>query len=369
MDKTNRPHSNSFQLVFNQLPNLVCLLDEDLNFHEVNEHFLNLYRTTNEKIIGTHFSEIFDTYSFINFIGLFIKSTELEGSIVQTVLFDRQQKQYKFVLKKISSNEEKLIMIFGEDQTKLFEKNQELIAYKAKTVNISKMAVLGEMSSGVSQEIINPITLILNHSTQIQRALASAEFSKEEITSKLLKIHKNAKRIHRITKSIEIFSLDKNLDPIRSTLVADIINNSLELCHEKLKASEINLIIENVDPNLKLECKVNQMAQIILNLVNNSKDALGETDQKERWIKVSASDAGEFVKFKIQDSGNGIPKEVQEKLFSNFFTTKSDNKGTGLGLSVSKEIIESHYGKFYLDNDELNTCFVFEIPKGLSSVI
>jgi signal transduction histidine kinase len=70
----------------------------------------------------------------------------------------------------------------------------------------------------------------------------------------------------------------------------------------------------------------------------------------------------ERFRIKFTDSGPGIPPEIVDKLMQPFFTTKGPGKGTGLGLSISKGIIESHDGKFYVDQNSPNTCFVIELP-------
>ncbi|MGZ3806787.1 MAG: sensor histidine kinase, partial [Bacteriovorax sp.] len=64
---------------------------------------------------------------------------------------------------------------------------------------------------------------------------------------------------------------------------------------------------------------------------------------------------------RVIDSGKGVPLEIQDKLFSPFFTTKPVGDGTGLGLSICKKIIENHKGKIYIDNKCPNTCFVVSI--------
>ena len=64
----------------------------------------------------------------------------------------------------------------------------------------------------------------------------------------------------------------------------------------------------------------------------------------------------------MSDAGDGIPTEVQNDLFTPFFTTKEIGKGTGLGLSIIKGIVDAHKGEIYVDNDAANTTFVVKIP-------
>jgi signal transduction histidine kinase len=100
---------------------------------------------------------------------------------------------------------------------------------------------------------------------------------------------------------------------------------------------------------------------VILNLLNNSVDAISEL--KEKWIEIVVAETASCIEVKITDSGRGIPKEIQNKIFNPFFTTKVVGKGTGLGLSISKGIIEAHGGHFQINNECPNTQFVIQLPK------
>lgn len=111
---------------------------------------------------------------------------------------------------------------------------------------------------------------------------------------------------------------------------------------------------------LKIEGRPAQLSQVILNLISNAVDAI--MHQPEKWVELKITLQNEMIIFSVTDSGNGIPKEVAEKIMQPFFTTKEIGKGTGLGLSISKGIVEDHQGKFYYDENCKNTRFCVEIP-------
>ncbi len=96
-----------------------------------------------------------------------------------------------------------------------------------------------------------------------------------------------------------------------------------------------------------------QIKQVLVNVVKNACDAMSDTVKKELIVNLN-SDVHNF-KIEITDTGNGIPKDNQSKVFTPFFTTKSMGKGTGLGLAISYGIIKMHKG---------NITFVSEIGKG-----
>ena len=96
-----------------------------------------------------------------------------------------------------------------------------------------------------------------------------------------------------------------------------------------------------------------QIKQVLVNVVKNACDAMSDTVKKELIVNLNSD--GHNFKIEITDTGNGIPKDNQSKVFTPFFTTKSMGKGTGLGLAISYGIIKMHKG---------NITFVSEIGKG-----
>ena len=107
-------------------------------------------------------------------------------------------------------------------------------------------------------------------------------------------------------------------------------------------------------------CRHVQISQVFLNLFSNSYDAVEHLS--ERWIQIDCAKNENFLILRIIDSGSGIPNEIQEKIFQPFYTTKEIGRGTGLGLSISNTIINNHKGKFTIDNNFPNTCFIVSLP-------
>ena len=116
-----------------------------------------------------------------------------------------------------------------------------------------------------------------------------------------------------------------------------------------------------IDEEIEIECRLIQIEQVLLNLLNNSFDAIA--DLEEKWIRVDVEAEDHFVNIKVVDSGKGIPAEASEKIMMPFFTTKEVGKGTGLGLSISSGILKSHGGELSLDRNAANTTFVIRVPR------
>ena len=142
-----------------------------------------------------------------------------------------------------------------------------------------------------------------------------------------------------------------------------IIEDTLELCQEKIKMQSIQMRI-GTRVETTFEGRPAQISQVLMNLISNAIDALSEKTfaESERWIEISCSRTPTGIKVSVTDAGKGTPDEVVKRLMEPFFTTKEVGRGTGLGLSISRGIIESHHGKFYYDRNCPNTRFSFELP-------
>jgi signal transduction histidine kinase len=101
-----------------------------------------------------------------------------------------------------------------------------------------------------------------------------------------------------------------------------------------------------------------RLAEVFTNLIDNALEAV-PADGKVR-VRVE-SNGGEHVRVVVENSGAGIPAEIQERIFHPFFTTKP--RGTGLGLPIARQIIEAHHGRLHVESDGVSeTVFVVELP-------
>jgi signal transduction histidine kinase len=225
----------------------------------------------------------------------------------------------------------------------------------------ARLVALGEMATSIAHEINNPITSVLLVAGQIKKVAESAHPDPKMILQYAQKIEKAVGAITRIVNGVRLVSRNAQSDPFAKCSLKDILESTTELCEGKLRAFDIPLKIHVEPADLILNCRATQISQVILNLVSNSCDAIEKLSEK--WISIEAIDTGIEVQITITDSGLGIPKEIADKLFQPFFTTKSTHKGTGIGLSLSKRAIEDHQGRIFVKPDVKNTSFVISLPK------
>lgn len=228
----------------------------------------------------------------------------------------------------------------------------------------TKMATLGEMAAGIAHEINNPLAIIKTAAQQINTIINRNELEKEKLIDNFEKINKTIDRISKIIKGLKFFSSPATLDNEFALVpIQGIIEDTISLCEERFKVNNIDLIFKSKIEfkSLDIQCRAVEISQVLLNLLNNSFDAIEHLEIK--WVEISIQDFENEVLITVQDSGSGISPALAKKLLQPFYTTKLAGKGTGLGLSISANIIDSHRGKFWIDTNSSNTKFCFRIPK------
>jgi PAS domain S-box-containing protein len=284
-----------------------------------------------------------------------------------------QGKQTKYIhtvgqaVKKTGSNTSHFIGI-SQDVTNEFTLVEDLFNEREFSKRTSKLATLGEISSGISHEINNPLTIIR---VSAERALttlnrdetaAKSPFG-EKLTGYLDKILSTSDRISKIINGLKSLARPED-DNCVETNPLQIINDALDICDGRLKSNGVSISV-NIPPDApKIFCRSVQICQVLLNLIINAHDAI--LQRNPRWIRIDVelSETQKKMRFCVVDCGDGIKKEIASKLMEPFFTTKEVGKGTGLGLSISKKIIETHHGRLFIDFEHPNTKFVVELPLG-----
>lgn len=255
-----------------------------------------------------------------------------------------------------------LIVMLSSYGTRVAKADEIIKEQQAQMANNARMSAIGEMAGGISHEINNPLGFILGYTEQIEIAVQKENVDTEKILKKTQIIKTTCERIAKIIKGLKSMARDGAKDVATPTSVKKILEDVLIVCENTMKRHQIDISIE-VTEGLEIICRDVQIGQVILNLINNSKDAIEKLPEK--WIRIVATEGEDFARIAITDSGPGIPKEIQEKMLQPFFTTKPAGEGTGLGLSISIAIAKAHRGKLYLDKDAMNTRFVLEIPKAV----
>ena len=291
-----------------------------------------------------------DTNSYAQlamFLLLFIIFYFLYRTINQKEILDIQVKKQTEALAK---SEQSLKLLNENLEQRIKEevkKNQEKDTLLFQQ---SKMASMGEMIGNIAHQWRQPIAIISMWANNI-----IADIDMEEVENESLKKyanHINEQTVH-LSKTIDDFrnffapNKEKKLFSLKSS-----IDKTLELLSASFKVHNIE-VIQNIE-DIEIITLQNELTQAILNIIKNSKDIItvfNENGRKLIFINVYKKDKN--VVIEIIDNGGGIPKNIMQKIFDPYFTTKHKSQGTGIGLYMTQSIITKHLnGTIDVQNSE-----------------
>ncbi len=212
----------------------------------------------------------------------------------------------------------------------------------------AKLASIGELSTGLAHEINNPLAIISAEQTNI--ADLAGELNGAEGTREVLEsVDRSRIQIQRcasITKKMLQFGRDRQAT-LEPTDVAPRLSEIADLLRRRaaVRNIEIDLKLQKDLPHVLIDPV--ELEQVIVNLLNNSMDALPGGGV----IEISARSEGERLHIEVRDNGSGIDPQDIDRVFEPFFTTKPPGKGTGLGLSVCYGVVRSWGGAISVESE------------------
>jgi signal transduction histidine kinase len=217
----------------------------------------------------------------------------------------------------------------------------ELKALHTQLVWSEKLAALGQLLAGVAHELNNPLTVIMGYSELISEAIAGPQ-----TRDQLAKLVGEARRMKRITDNLLRFSRHSTRDT-QAVQLSPVLQEVLALREYYTRRHSVRVVLD-IAPDLPpLAVNEDEIKQILLNLFNNSSDAL-EGVPGSRQISIRAYSSGSRAVIEVEDSGPGFSN--LNRALDPFYTTKPVGKGTGLGLSVCYGIVKERGGDLRIEN-------------------
>jgi signal transduction histidine kinase len=269
-------------------------------------------------------------------------------------------------------------------QAKEIEKAyEELKATQAQLIQSEKMASLGELTAGIAHEIQNPLNFVNNfaeiNTELIEELIEEIKADNKEESMAIAtdlkmneeKIMIHGKRADGIVRGMLMHSRGTG-EKVPTDLNA-LADEYFRLAYHGLRAKDksFNANMESeFDPKIKdVEVIPQDMGRVVLNLITNAFYAVNERKSMENGtyeplVKLTTEMANGAIVIKVKDNGGGMPKEVLDKIFQPFFTTKPTGKGTGLGLSMSYDIVTNgHGGQLLVESKEgEGSEFIIRLP-------
>jgi len=251
------------------------------------------------------------------------------------------------------------------DLTKRKEVERQLQQRTAELARFARVSTVGEMASGLAHQLNQPLVAISLQSEVCAKLLERMEKGRglDELRDAFQEITNQAQRAGRAIGFVRGFVCDQ--PPHRSTHdVHEVILGVIQVLDGEARQADTRIRYQpTTDLPYVLIDRV-QVEQVILNLLRNAIEAMGETEPSDRFVVIATKAASDqSIQISVSDRGKGIAEPDLDKVFESFFTTKPG--GMGLGLSICRGIVEAHEGRLWVTrNSDRGMTFRFTIARG-----
>jgi len=213
---------------------------------------------------------------------------------------------------------------------------RELVESERRRERAERLALVGQLASGVAHEINNPLSYVKANLAWL-RAEAASDEAREAVEEGL----GGVRRIAQIVADLRAFARAAP-DEVEEFPLVEALEEAQRIVAARLAGVRVVRELE-AGPH-RIRAVRRWLVQALVNLLANAADALEQAEPSRRWVRVELRRSGEELLLAVADGGPGIPDAVASRLFEPFFTTKGE-KGTGLGLALTREQVERSGGR------------------------
>lgn len=227
----------------------------------------------------------------------------------------------------------------------------------------AKMAEIGSMLESIAHQWRQPLNIL---GLSMTRLSLSCSLGGSKEASNVIDIAEA--QIEYMSQTIDdfrnFFKQDRSQIPVN---INDLVNDVQALLGPLLVRKKISVKRE-IDPSMNVLVYPNELKQVLINLINNAREAIEHHRGAERWILIRSQSDERYCTISVEDSGGGIPMTIIDKIFDPYFTTKFESQGTGIGLYMAKTIIEKHFlGKLSVYNTPKGACFDIRLNRAVQA--
>jgi signal transduction histidine kinase len=348
MNSKNNPFTNINEIIDNTIEGILIIKDGFINhankslmdilcYEDENELIGNLaigilIPTSKEKFIEYN-SKIFQEISLLN----------KNGDIIPAII--------KIKDININNNPYKMVSILDLSELK---KNEKILLEQ------SKLAAMGEMVSVIAHQWRQPLSAIGSIITRLKLKYNLKDIDLNTYDEKLTQINNYIQYMSNTIDHFRDFLIkDSKKDLIK---LEQIVNDTYSLIQNSFDLIGIKVIINPSESLENIYLYKNDLIQVILNILNNAKDALVLNNISNPQITIKFSQIDAFQIIEIEDNAGGIDLNIIEKIFNPYFSSKEKKNGTGLGLYICKIIVEKHLnGEISVKNTKNGALFSIKI--------
>ena len=251
-------------------------------------------------------------------------------------------------------------LVAGELVTQQRRTETQLRLHQESLSRVARLGSMGELAVAVAHELNQPLMAARTYTRLVEDEICSEHADPATVAETAKKAVSQVERAAEVVRSLRaLVRLDhSNRAPCS---VDRIIDETLALCRpelDRIHASARTAVASDLPP---IMVDILQIEQVLLNLLHNSIEAIGEAENRPGSILIEAAAAGaDFVEISVSDNGPGFPADLLENPFLPFSSTKAE--GLGFGLSLCKSIVEAHGGRLWLDRNTQGAAVHFTLP-------
>jgi PAS domain S-box-containing protein len=360
-----RASEERFAKAFRASPDAISIIRRsDARLIEVNERWVAMFGYPREEAVGQTLTALGIAPRDPHRDGLGMLSTP-QGSVrdAEVELRNRRgEALYALVTSEtVEVAGEQCLITMIRDVTERRRAEHEVVEQRRQLAHLGRVALLGELSGALAHELNQPLAAILANARAGQRMLFRDELDRVELSRILEDIAADDRRAGSVIHRVRAMLRQGETEPQR-VVANDLIEEVLDLAHSDLIQRSV-MVTTRLDPSLPAVAADRvQLQQVLLNLIVNACDAMGENPQTDRHIWIATANEGAAIRVSVSDCGSGINRHPVDSVFDPFVTSKPH--GLGLGLSICRSIVDGHGGRMWAaNNEDRGATFTFLLPR------
>jgi len=285
----------------------------------------------------------------------------IDGYILKPVEIEQFSSVVQKTIEKLKDKQE-LYEYRIELEKKVQEELEKRLESEKTMMQQAKLAAMGEMMDAVAHQWKQPITIMSMSMDMLQYYFEDNQLSPENFNEIHTKItHQKEHMLNTLQEFRDFFRPNKEHEEFS---IKHCIESVFLLVKDEFIKNRIKLL-SDIQTEFKITGIENEFKHVILNMINNSKDAFNENNIENRIINISTFEKDEYNIIQIEDNAGGVPKNIINDIFKANVTSKPQEKGTGIGLYMTKQIVEKIGAQISVKNIENGAYFTVSIKKEL----
>jgi len=314
----------------------IAIIDRDYRILRLNNAMLALLRATEADVVGKTCREVFPACGLEDPCEHRIAAAQ-QKRLVRELRSPRTGRPIQIdILPSPPGSDHFAFIHVAHDPT-------EERAMRSELISADRLATIGRLAAGVAHEVNNPAAAVTVNLGLLRQRLAAWAARPSDIRPMLDESIEAMTRIRDIVHDLKGFARERSTEKVD---MAELANSAVRMAAHATRGHA--RVEQRLERDVWATARRARIAQVVLNLLINSAEAIPHGDQGAHTILVRTFKDGERACIEVSDTGPGVPPELAERIFEPFFTTRESSGGTGIGLWLAREIIEEEGGAIAL---------------------